>query len=87
MFFLLVTYNLVLLHVPGGGIVEVNPEQVVSMRSLRPGDPADKLLTDKVECVISTTDGKLINVMEECEEVDKLFRKAVEHDDSEPDGR
>jgi len=84
--YFLIAYALVALHTPGGGTVEVNPNQVISMRTLRPGEAGDDLLTKKVECVIATSDGKIINVVEECDEVDRLFRKALENGNSKPDG-
>jgi len=62
-----------ILHVPGGHEVSVNAKRITAMREGEGGDK-NKLLTGEVRCVISTDDGKLVNVIERCSEV----RRAIE---------
>jgi hypothetical protein len=54
---------LIVLTGPGGQKVEVNPKQIVSIRNPR----AD--LTTGIRCLIHTTDGKYIAVVELCDTV------------------
>jgi hypothetical protein len=51
-----------------GELIEINPEEVVSVRA--PGTVAGHL-HPRTRCVIYTTDGKFISVQNECEEVQK----------------
>lgn len=48
---------------PGAKQILVNPHEVVSVR------PAPANLTDGVQCLIHTTDGKYISVLESCGDV------------------
>lgn len=57
-----------LLHAPGGHEVSVNVKRITAMRQGEGGDK-NTLLTGEVRCVISMDDGKLVNVVETCEEV------------------
>jgi hypothetical protein len=49
-----------------GRQVEINPSQIVTIA--RPRDD-DRLVSDKVRCVITLTDGKVISLIEECSHV------------------
>ena len=50
-----------------GRQIEVNPKQVVTVSEARDDDgPAQKLVTGKVRCIITLTDGKVVSVAEEC---------------------
>lgn len=44
-------------------VIYINPEQVVSLRSPRAAD----YVAQGVKCIIHTTDGKYIAVLEECD--------------------
>jgi hypothetical protein len=67
---------LILFTGPDGQIIEVNPETVASIRSVRGGDH----FTQAVKCNIFTTDGKNIGVTETCAEVHKRLQQAEEKD-------
>jgi len=54
-----------------GQIIEVNPEQIVSIRV-----PRDEgTLHSGIRCLIHTTDGKFIAVLETCEVIQKLLEQ------------
>jgi hypothetical protein len=55
---------LVALTGPGGQVIEINPAEIVSLREPR-GDHFDK----DVHCLIHTSDGKFIAVLETCQAV------------------
>lgn len=57
-----------ILHAPGGHEISINAKRITAMREGEGGDK-NKLLTGEVRCVISTDDGKLVNVIELCSEV------------------
>lgn len=49
-----------------GQIILVNPDHIVSLRNPRGGFDED------VNCLINTTDGKFITVVESCDHVNKM---------------
>jgi hypothetical protein len=59
---------------PDGQKIEVNPEQVVSIRNRRPDSIKAGYVQGDLRCSLHTTDGKIVNVIETCEEV----RRALE---------
>lgn len=67
--------GLVLLHGPQKHDLYVNPSAVTTMRAAVPGEK-NKHITDAAECVLNTSDGKFISVVETCETVRELFEKA-----------
>jgi len=54
----------IVLKTPDGRTVHVNPKQVVST-----SQSTGKLLSENVRCVIYTTDGRFISVVETCEDI------------------
>jgi uncharacterized protein YlzI (FlbEa/FlbD family) len=60
--------HLVLLHTVDGRETFVNPEQVVSMSSHKAGEQ-NKVLVESVECVLGLSNGKIVSVLEPCDEV------------------
>jgi hypothetical protein len=63
---------LIVLHTVDGRDVIVNTDQISTMREAHePGDP-DRAFTGKVRCMINTTDGKFVTVIEECSQVRSL---------------
>jgi uncharacterized protein YlzI (FlbEa/FlbD family) len=68
----LATLHLVLLHTVDGRETLVNPEQVASMSSAVEGEK-NKLLVETVQCVIGLTNGKIVSVVEPCDEVKQLL--------------
>jgi hypothetical protein len=65
--------GLVLLHAPQGHDIYINPSSVTTMRAAVPGK-SNELVTDEVKCLLNTSDGKFISVIETCEEVRALLR-------------
>jgi hypothetical protein len=71
---LLAAVPLILFTGPDGQLIEVNPQSVASIRSVRGGDH----FTQAIKCNIFTTDGKNIGVTEPCTEVHKRLQQAKE---------
>jgi len=71
-------YSLIVLHGVGGIEITLNPAEIVSMRE-RPADNhgKDDLLTPEVWCMINTTDGKFITVVDHCDKVRELIREEI----------
>ena len=63
-----IVVHLVLLHTVDGRETFVNPEQVVSMSSHKEGE-ANKVLVEGVQCVLGLSNGKIVSVLEHCDEV------------------
>ena len=63
---------IVLLHGPNGHEIMLHPRQVTSMHSAIPGKP-NAQFSDDVKCVINTTDGKFISVIETCDTVRQIM--------------
>jgi hypothetical protein len=59
--------TLVMFHGPGGQVIWVNPDAVVSTRLPRQGEH----FAPGIRCLINTSDGKFTLVMETCEEVEQ----------------
>ncbi|UGY24717.1 hypothetical protein HU675_0043635 [Bradyrhizobium septentrionale] len=77
-----VALRLVSFHGPDGYAVEINPDQVTTLRASREADQQSKFFTSEVHCMIGLTDGKFVThcmigltdgkfvtVSESCEEV------------------
>jgi hypothetical protein len=75
-----VLFFLVIFHGADGEEVEVNPDQVTSIRAPREKSEVDKLLPKTARCLINMADGKFVAVREDCAEV----RRAIEEVMSEP---
>jgi hypothetical protein len=67
---LLLALHLAKLTGPDGGLIEVNPEEVVSIRA--PGT-IEGHFPGGTRCVVNTSDGKFLPVREKCEEVAKAL--------------
>jgi hypothetical protein len=65
---------LILFTGPDGQTIEVNPQSVASIRSVRGGDH----FAQAIKCNIFTTDGKNIGVTETCTEVHNRLQQAKE---------
>lgn len=70
----LATLVLVLLHGPEDHDILVNPDMVTTMRAASGED--NRYLTKEARCMINTSDGKYVSVVETCEEVRELFKEA-----------
>jgi hypothetical protein len=71
---LILSLGLVLLHGLDGREIFINPETVTTMHTAIPGSK-NKLLSDEAKCVLNTSDGKFISVIETCDEVRMLFQR------------
>jgi hypothetical protein len=61
---------LVLVHTPNGDLVEVNPDQIVSLRTAAPDREDEKRLYHKsIKCLINLADGKFVAIVENCDTV------------------
>lgn len=63
---------LILLHNPNGTSVEINVEQITSMRGRH--EVGEVHFTEKAKCLINLTDGKYITVIETCDEVRRKLK-------------
>ena len=70
-----IAVHLVLLHTVDGRETYVNPDQVASMSSHKTGE-ANKVLVESVECVLGLTNGKIVSVLEHCDEVRQKLEDA-----------
>ena len=58
---------LITLHGPGHQLIDINPHFIVSMRT--PREHNASYLHESVNCVLSMNNGKLISVVESCDDV------------------
>lgn len=63
---------LIVLHGPNGRDIFINPAAVTSMHAAIEGKK-NELFTETARCLINTSDGKFISVVESCEKVRELF--------------
>lgn len=70
---MLVALALLVLIGPEGQPIEVNPLAIVTMRA--PRSVGQAAMVPGVQCVITTADGKFINVIETCEDVKAKLAK------------
>ena len=66
-----VTLTLIMLTGPDHQVIEINPEEVVSLRAPRAIDH----MTRDIRCIVFTTDGKFIGVEQSCRAVGDLLRR------------
>jgi hypothetical protein len=67
------------LHGPGGATIEINPDQVTSLR-YAPPEKHGEYFTEEANCLINFTDGKFFTVTEDCDTVRKLLEQAKRSD-------
>lgn len=72
---LLIAHHLIVLHGPGGQIIDINPEQVVSVREPRSDEGH---LQKGIHCLVNTSDGKFSAVVEDCDTVRVLIEDGKE---------
>jgi hypothetical protein len=65
-------YTMLLLHGPGGQIIDINPNEVTSLREPQRGSEAH--FGKEVHCIIKMTNGAINAVVENCE----LIRSEIE---------
>lgn len=68
---------LLLLHAPDGHVVRIAPSQITTLHAPKVGaKKEDKLFSEGVNCLINTTDGKHISVVEPCTVVQQMLENA-----------
>jgi hypothetical protein len=70
---MLSAFNLVVLHGPGKREIYLYRENVVAMHAATSGK--NEHVSEEANCVIATSDGKFISVIETCAEVKALLEK------------
>jgi uncharacterized protein YlzI (FlbEa/FlbD family) len=68
----LVATVLLVLHLPGGDEVYVNPMEITTMRQRAQGE----IFTPQAECMVSLVDGKFVTVVETCHEIRRRIEEA-----------
>jgi hypothetical protein len=67
-------YQLILVHTPNGDLVELNPDQIVSLRTAAPERKEEgRLFHQSVKCLINLADGKFVAVVEDCNTIRALI--------------
>jgi hypothetical protein len=61
--------RLILLHGPGGQEIEINPDEIVSLRVPQ----EDGHIPKGTHCIVNTSDGKFSTVVETCAKVHELI--------------
>ena len=71
---LLVAVQIVVLHVPDGYEIRVNPAHILTLRETsEAAGHANRLLVRGAHCVVGLTSGKFIAVTESCRDVQRLL--------------
>lgn len=70
----LAIYYLLEFHGPGGQIIDLSPDAIVSLRVPR----QEEHLQKDIRCIINTSDGKFSAVIEDCEEVRRMLEQERE---------
>jgi hypothetical protein len=69
--------QLVLVHTPNGDVVEINPDQIVTMRTAaQERKEEERMFHKSVKCLINLADGKFVAVVESCVEIKALIEGA-----------
>jgi hypothetical protein len=63
------------LHAPGHQLIIINPASIVSMRTRR--EHNESYLHESANCVLSMSNGKLISVVENCDQVRAAIERAA----------
>ena len=66
--------QLISLHAPGHQLIIINSASIVSMRT--PREHNESYLHESVNCVLSMNNGKLISVVENCDQVRAAIERA-----------
>lgn len=66
---IMVVLEMMVFHTLDGRDVHVNPAHIVSISDARDESNPDKWLIDKVHCIITLSNGKLLTVAESCDSV------------------
>jgi hypothetical protein len=67
-----IVFRLILLHGPGGQMIDLNPDDIVTLRVPRSDEGH---MRDGVKCIVTTIDGKFSAVIETCAEVREMAKE------------
>lgn len=74
---LLVELQFIVFQTIDGRDVHINPKHVVSLSETNEArDPSEKLLTDKVHCIINLINGTKVSVADNCDVVRRRLEEA-----------
>jgi hypothetical protein len=71
-YLLIISLRLITLTGPDGQLIELNPDTVATIRTVRGTDH----FAAATRCIVFTTDGKNVNVTETCAKVHELLEQA-----------
>lgn len=69
----ILAFHLVQFTGPDGQVIDVYPENVVTVRPLRPGK--EEHFGPGIKCLIHTTDGRHVAVIEDCDTVKRKLEQ------------
>jgi hypothetical protein len=77
---LIIAAVLIRLHNPHGATIDINPDQIVSLRAAAPVQTEEgRLLHRSIQCMISLADGKFVGVVEDCGTVKRMIETTMEN--------
>lgn len=65
--------ELVTFHMVDGRVIHLNPAEITQV--INPTESGNKVLIDKVKCVIVLTDGNFVSIAETCEEALRALKQ------------
>jgi hypothetical protein len=71
--FFVIAFQLIVLHRIDGAEIAVNPAQVTSLHAKATGPDRNKLTTHEAHCIVWLADGKLLAVLETCDQVKAML--------------
>jgi hypothetical protein len=72
-----IAIQLIVLHRADGGAVTVIPSHITSLHAKALGPDRDKLTTREARCIIWLADGRLLSVLETCDQVKAMLEGAA----------
>jgi len=68
--------HLLLVHGPGGQMIEINPREVSSIREIRGADKGH--FQEGIKCLVIMTNGKFIGTIEDCKTIIDQVQEALD---------
>lgn len=69
-----IAFRLILLHAPGGLVIAINPDEIVTLKKYSSEGQRKGTVHQGANCVITTADGKFSAVIETCAEVYEMAK-------------
>jgi hypothetical protein len=73
---IILSLHLLVLHGPNGQEIDVNPNEITSLREPRQG--SDEHFAKGVRCLVRMTDGNINTVVEECRAIREMIEAKEE---------